>query len=89
MRTLTGHDHMVSSVAFDTKDMLASGSLDKTIKLWNKNSGVLLRTLTGHGDWVMSVAFDANYMIYFVFIYKYFYYLSSLFLSSSSSSLSK
>ena len=42
--------------------MLASGSRDSTIKLWNKNTGELLRTLSGHGAAVTSVAFDANDM---------------------------
>ncbi len=40
--------------------MLASGSSDRTIKLWNKNTGYLARTLRGHGNWVYSVAFDNN-----------------------------
>jgi WD40 repeat protein len=43
--------------------MLASGSPDKTIKLWDKNSGVLLRTLEGHGFWVWSVAFDSTHLL--------------------------
>jgi WD40 repeat protein len=43
-----------------SNDILYSGSLDKTIKLWNKNTGDLLRTLSGHGNLVWSVAFDSN-----------------------------
>ncbi len=46
----------VLSVSFDSNDILASGSGDSTIKLWNKNTGGLLRTLSGHGSWVRSVA---------------------------------
>jgi WD40 repeat protein len=38
--------------------MLASGSNDNTVKLWEAGSGKLLRTLEGHRDAVMSVAFD-------------------------------
>ena len=60
MRTLSGHGDYVESVAFDSNDILASGSGDRTIKLWNKNTGDLLRTLSGHGDVVFSVAFDSN-----------------------------
>ncbi len=60
MRTLSGHGSWVRSVAFDSNDILASGSDDYTIKLWNKNTGGLLRTLSGHGSWVRSVAFDSN-----------------------------
>ena len=60
LRTLSGHGDWVRSVAFDSNDILASGSYDRTIKLWNKNTGDLLRTLNGHGNWVWSVAFDSN-----------------------------
>ena len=46
---LTGHIKKVKSVAFSpNKDYLASGSLDKTISLWNLKSGEHIRTLTGH-----------------------------------------
>ena len=37
--------------------LLASGSSDKTVRLWDAASGQLLRTLEGHTDWVRSVAF--------------------------------
>ena len=50
----------MTSVAFDHKGQLASGSEDKTIKLWNTQSGELLNTLKGHTDAVLSVAFDKN-----------------------------
>ena len=60
MRTLTGHGDSVYSVAFDNNDIIASGSVDKTIKLWNKNTGDLMRTLTGHGGYINYVAFDNN-----------------------------
>jgi small GTP-binding protein len=38
--------------------MLASGSVDCTVKLWEPASGKLLQTLKGHKDWVRAVAFD-------------------------------
>ena len=59
LRTLEGHQGAVLSVAFDPQGgTLASGSDDKTVKLWEARSGKLLRTLEGHQDSVMSVAFD-------------------------------
>ncbi|MCP4382429.1 MAG: hypothetical protein GY798_13610, partial [Hyphomicrobiales bacterium] len=49
----------VLSVAFshDGK-FLASGSDDKTVRLWEVSTGEQLRELTGHSDYVLSVAFS-------------------------------
>ncbi len=55
----TGHDSTVSSVAFSPDGAtLASGSNDKTIKLWDVESGELLNTLSGHDNYVTSVSFS-------------------------------
>jgi WD40 repeat protein len=40
--------------------MLASGTWDKTIKLWDVETGKDRATLKGHGDVVMGVAFSPN-----------------------------
>jgi Caspase domain/WD domain, G-beta repeat len=40
--------------------MIASGSGDKTVKLWNAASGQELRTLIGHSSPVLSVAFSPD-----------------------------
>jgi WD40 repeat protein len=45
--TLSGHGNWAKFVAFDSNDILVSGSGDSTIKLWKKNTGSLLRTLSG------------------------------------------
>jgi WD40 repeat protein len=60
-RTLTGHSDWVSSVAFrpDGK-ILASGSHDNTIKLWNVATGREIATLTRHSESVNSVAFSPD-----------------------------
>ncbi len=63
MTTGYGHEDKVISVAFDSTYLIASGSEDRTIKLWDKNTGNLLRSLTGHGDKVYAVAFDSNSML--------------------------
>lgn len=53
-----GHADLVWSVAFSPDGkLLASASLDKSIKLWDVASGLELRTLTGHTSRVTSVAF--------------------------------
>jgi WD40 repeat protein len=40
--------------------MLASGSVDQTIKLWEVSSGRLIRSLEGHSGHVYSVAFSPD-----------------------------
>ena len=59
--TLRGHSSMVRSVVFspDGKS-LASGSYDKTIKLWDTAGGTELFTLKGHSHFVYSVAFSPD-----------------------------
>jgi WD40 repeat protein len=59
--TLTGHTNWVTSVAFSPDGrLLASGSYDRTIKLWDVASGSLVRTLKGHTSSVFSVAFSPD-----------------------------
>ena len=61
---LRNHPDRIYSVAFNpdtTKGLrLASGSRDKTIILWDFDTGLPLDTLTGHRDFVYSVAFSPD-----------------------------
>jgi WD40 repeat protein len=60
VRTLKGHTEWVMSVAFSpTGQILASGSADKHVKLWDVQTGTLLRTLTSKYV-VLSVAFSPD-----------------------------
>ncbi|MEQ9237690.1 TIR domain-containing protein [Coleofasciculus sp. E2-BRE-01] len=57
---LTGHQDDIHSLTFSPDGkMIASGSADNTIKLWNLQ-GQELHTLKGHKDWVISLAFSPN-----------------------------
>jgi WD40 repeat protein len=59
--TLKGHDSRVNSVSFSPDGKtLASGSDDKTIKLWNLATGNQITTLKGHDSWVNSVSFSPD-----------------------------
>src|SRR5688572_3710714 len=59
LRSLEGHQDAVLSVAFDPQGgLLASGSRDHKVKLWEAQSGKLLHTLEGHQERVYGVVFD-------------------------------
>jgi platelet-activating factor acetylhydrolase IB subunit alpha len=58
VKTLQGHDHNVSSVCFTPSgDHVISASRDKTIKIWEVNTGYCVKTLLGHRDWVRQVCY--------------------------------
>jgi len=60
-KTLTRHSSSVNSVAISPDgQLLASGSTDDTIKIWNLGSGRLVRTLKGHSSDVNSVAISPD-----------------------------
>ncbi|MEB3278701.1 MAG: WD40 repeat domain-containing serine/threonine-protein kinase [Lyngbya sp.] len=59
--TLTGHSNLVRSVAFSPDGrILASGSDDKTIKLWDVSTRREIVTLRGHLSLILSVAFNQD-----------------------------
>ena len=59
---LEGHTTYVIS-AFAKDNLIISGSVDKTIKIWDINSGECLKTLEGHTNVVMSVFAKDNLII--------------------------
>ncbi len=61
VHALMGHSDWVWSIAPSPNGQaLASGSRDKTIKLWDLPTGSLVRTLTGHTSDVFSVAISPD-----------------------------
>ena len=55
---LKEHSQSISSLAFNyIGSVLASGSFDNTIKLWNVEMRSLIATLKGHQNSILSIAF--------------------------------
>jgi WD40 repeat protein len=61
LHSLTGHSHIVRSLAVSSDGkQLVSGCGDKTIKIWDLETGELIRTLTGHRDGVYAIALSPD-----------------------------
>jgi WD40 repeat protein len=60
-QVLRGHSDRILSIAFSPNgQILASGSADRTIKLWNPLTGNLIKTLQGHRSWVWEIAISPD-----------------------------
>ena len=58
IRTLEGHNKKILDIEFDPKnEYLVSAGMDKTIKIWNPQTGQLLKTFTGHTKQVIAASF--------------------------------
>jgi len=60
VRRLWGHTHWVAGLAFAPDGVLASGSYDGTVKLWDTTSGSCLKTFSGHWDRVIRVVWSPD-----------------------------
>ena len=61
LKTLEGHSWDVYSVAYSPDGTkIISGSYDKTVKIWDANTGECLKTLEGHSSGAYSVAYSPD-----------------------------
>ena len=62
IKTFRGHDNGVTCLQFD-HNILATGSYDATIKIWNIETGEVMQTLRGHTSGVRALQFDDSKLI--------------------------
>lgn len=62
VKTFKGHTNGILCLQFDD-NVLATGSYDTTIKIWNIETGEEIRTLRGHTSAVRTLQFDGNKLI--------------------------
>jgi WD40 repeat protein len=61
IKELRGHRAAVYAIAFRPDgERMASASFDRTIKVWDVDSGRIVRTFIGHQDKVLSLAYSAD-----------------------------
>lgn len=65
VRTLCGHDHLVSVVRFLPNGNLVSAGRDASIRVWDVVSGYCLKTIDTQGDWIrdISLSLDGRYLV--------------------------
>lgn len=61
LRKLEGHEQQVNAIAYSPDGtLIATASLDGTLRTWLAASGQPVKTFTGHTEGVMEVAFSAD-----------------------------
>ena len=64
MLTIHSHEYRVNDIEFsDDGKYLATSSIDKTLKLWDLNTGEIMKSFEFSNDWVTRIAFLNNMII--------------------------
>ncbi|KAG2052487.1 WD40 repeat-like protein [Suillus hirtellus] len=57
IRTFEDHEgHIIADVVFPDKRRMITGSYDKTLRLWDLETGVVLKKMEGYRGWVLALA---------------------------------
>ncbi|KAI8058104.1 notchless protein-like protein 1-like protein [Syncephalis plumigaleata] len=59
--TLSSHTAAVTCVRWGGSGFIYTGSQDKSIMVWNADTGVLVKVLKGHAHWVNTMALNVDY----------------------------
>lgn len=58
---LSGHEQQVNAITYSPGgELLATASLDGTLRTWRSDTGAPVKTFTGHAEAVMDLAFSAD-----------------------------
>ncbi|KAF1961329.1 hypothetical protein CC80DRAFT_464155, partial [Byssothecium circinans] len=61
---LWNHEHWVRQIVFSVDGrLIASACYDRTVRVWDAETGATQRVFSGHEDWVMSVDLSSNGLI--------------------------
>ncbi|OWB63014.1 hypothetical protein B5S29_g3967 [[Candida] boidinii] len=65
VRTLVGHDHIISKIQFNPSNPLelVSCSRDKSIKIWDLTKNLCIKTFIGHSEWVRCIDIKNGYVL--------------------------
>lgn len=65
VRTLVGHDHIISKIQFNPSNPLelVSCSRDKSIKIWDLTKNLCIKTFIGHSEWVRCIDIKNEYVL--------------------------
>jgi ribosome assembly protein 4 len=63
LRAMSSHTASVTKVLWGGEDLLYSASQDRTIKVWNPDTGANVNELTGHAHWVNCLALSTDYVL--------------------------
>ena len=63
LRILTSHTASVTKVLWGGEGLVYSASQDRTIKVWEADTGIMQNELKGHAHWVNCLALSTDYVL--------------------------